>query len=195
MQGFDIFDTRGMEIPVGKDHFNGATSGTTNATLTSKVKGLAYNNIVASTVIVEDTTDNGGAEAKSTATIAAATLAVLAAGDTVEFAGEVFTKVASGATGNQFTNTAGLIALIDAIDGWTAAENAGAIEIEASENGAENDGVDVIVTLRRPTAGGINGTVGLRDQIVTDAAYLYVCTANNTVNDSNWRRVALGSVY
>jgi hypothetical protein len=44
-------------------------------------------------------------------------------------------------------------------------------------------------------AGGINGTVGLNNQIIADNSYIYVAIANNTIADANWRRVALGAVY
>ncbi len=44
-------------------------------------------------------------------------------------------------------------------------------------------------------ANGVNGTVGLENQLMRDASYLYVALADNTVSDANWRRVSLGSVY
>lgn len=42
---------------------------------------------------------------------------------------------------------------------------------------------------------GVDGTVGVARQVVLDASYLYVCTATNTVADTNWRKVDLGSAY
>ena len=44
-------------------------------------------------------------------------------------------------------------------------------------------------------AGGINGTVGIANEICADATYLYHCIAANTVADANWRRISIGSVY
>lgn len=42
---------------------------------------------------------------------------------------------------------------------------------------------------------GVDGTLGLANEIAQNASYLYVCIAINTVADNNWRRVSLGSVY
>lgn len=43
--------------------------------------------------------------------------------------------------------------------------------------------------------GGVNGTVGTQWQTYVDASYLYVCIAENTISDANWRRIGLGSAY
>jgi len=43
--------------------------------------------------------------------------------------------------------------------------------------------------------GGSAGTVGTQWQTFVDSSYLYVCIAENTVNDANWRRISLGTVY
>lgn len=171
------------------------SSGTTNATATRAVKGVAWNGLAAVSSILEATTADGDVSVKSTATIAAAMLAVMAAGDSVTFAGNTFTKVASAPTATQWTNTAGLAALLNAVTLWDAAVNGSAIDITAEDNGASNNGVEVIVTMSRATSGGVNGTVGLKNQIVADGSYLYVSTDANTVNGANWRRVSLGSVY
>lgn len=42
---------------------------------------------------------------------------------------------------------------------------------------------------------GVDGTVGVAGQTMADASYLYVCSADNTVADKNWRRISLGSAY
>lgn len=39
--------------------------------------------------------------------------------------------------------------------------------------------------------GGMNGTVGYKGQVMVDADYIYVCTATNTILDSNWKSAAL----
>lgn len=43
--------------------------------------------------------------------------------------------------------------------------------------------------------GGVNGTVGLENEICSDESYIYKCLAANTIADANWRRVSLGSAY
>lgn len=42
---------------------------------------------------------------------------------------------------------------------------------------------------------GVDGTLGVAGEMKADATYLYVCSADNTVADKNWRRIALGSAY
>lgn len=44
-------------------------------------------------------------------------------------------------------------------------------------------------------SGGVDGTVGVADEICADATYIYHCIAANTIADANWRRVSLGSAY
>jgi hypothetical protein len=190
----EFADVAGIRACIDELLTDWVSSGTTNATATRATKGIAWNAMPAVSSIIEATTAGGGESAKSEATIAAAMLAVLAAGDSVTFAGSTFTKVASGPTAIQFTNTAGLAALLNAVAGWDAAVDTADIDITAAENGAANDGEDVVITLNRATSGGVNGTAGLKDQIVADATYLYACTADNTVNGANWRPVSLGSV-
>ena len=45
------------------------------------------------------------------------------------------------------------------------------------------------------TTAGVDGTVGLKNQICRDDSYLYVCIADNTIADANWRRIQLGNAY
>jgi len=61
---------------------------------------------------------------------------------------------------------------------------------EASTNMA----VDGTGTLGATTA-GVNGTVGLANEIAADGTYLYHCIAQNSISGANWRRIALGSAY
>ena len=49
-------------------------------------------------------------------------------------------------------------------------------------------------TLGTETA-GVDGTVGVANEIVQDASYLYVCIATNGVDGANWRRISVGAVY
>jgi len=44
-------------------------------------------------------------------------------------------------------------------------------------------------------SGGVNGTVALTSTLLMDASYLYLCLTSNTIIQSNWRRIALGSAY
>ncbi len=44
-------------------------------------------------------------------------------------------------------------------------------------------------------AGGVDGTIGIHGQPMVDATYLYIASADNTVADKNWRRIALGSAF
>ncbi len=43
--------------------------------------------------------------------------------------------------------------------------------------------------------GGVDGTVGLANELCADGSYIYHAIAANTIADANWRRVALGSAY
>lgn len=56
-------------------------------------------------------------------------------------------------------------------------------------NATFSDGTTVTMTT------GLDGTVGVAGQVLFDATYLYVCTADNTIVDENWRRIAVGSAY
>lgn len=43
--------------------------------------------------------------------------------------------------------------------------------------------------------GGVDGTVGVENEICADASYIYHAIAVNTIAGANWRRITLGSVY
>lgn len=45
------------------------------------------------------------------------------------------------------------------------------------------------------TVAGVDGTVGVKDQIEVDTSYLYVCIAANGISGTNWRRISLGTAY
>jgi len=38
---------------------------------------------------------------------------------------------------------------------------------------------------------GVDGTVGFKNEIVSDTGYIYSCTADNTIADANWKKVAI----
>ena len=161
-------------------------------TITAAARGAAWNGNIAVINILEDTTAGGGAAAKATATIAAATIARLAIGDTVGFADSVFTMAAATSVqDNEFADLAGLIACIDAMDDWKAVEDTGAIDIEAANNGEEFNDITIMVSLKRVTAGGVDGTPGFQGAVCCDATYIYVCTATDTtIQNNNWERLA-----
>jgi hypothetical protein len=166
-------------------------------TITAAARGAAWNGNIAVINILEDTTAGGGAAAKATATIAAATIARLAIGDTVEFDGEVFTMATDDSVqDNEFKNLAGLIACIDAMDDWTAVEDNGAIDIEAANNGEEFNDITIMVSLRRVTAGGVDGTPGFQGAVCCDAGFIYICTATDTtIQNNNWERAAIAGGF
>ena len=43
------------------------------------------------------------------------------------------------------------------------------------------------------TTAGVNGTVGTKGDVKFDSSYWYICSADNAINDSNWRRTAHSS--
>lgn len=132
----------------------------------------------------------------ATVTLAADDLAILANGDIVSFAGAVFTKAAdtNTATG-EFEDQAGLIACIGDMDDWAAADNSGAIDITAATDSVDFNDIDIVVSLYRVTADGVDGTVGRAGDMYADETYLYVASQDNGIGDTNWRRIALGNAY
>ena len=167
-------------------------------TITAATRGAAANGNVATLTILEDTTAGGnGAGTEATATIAAATIARLAVGDTVEFAGEVFTMATDDSLEhNEFKDQAGLIACLDGLTDWTAKDSSGAVAIEAADDSSELNGVKVIVTLKRVTAGGVDGTPGFQGAVCCDAGFIYICTATDTtILNNNWERVAIAGGF
>ena len=45
------------------------------------------------------------------------------------------------------------------------------------------------------TRSGINGTEGNNGQMFADNNYFYICTATNTINDANWRRILFNGYF
>jgi hypothetical protein len=165
--------------------------------ITAAVRGPAFDGNIATIEISEDTTAGGGAAAKATATIAAATIARLAIGDTVGFADSVFTMAAATSVqDNEFKDLAGLVSCIDAMDDWTAVGNAGAVDIEAANNGEEFNDITIMVSLKRVTAGGVDGTPGFQGAVCCDAGFIYICTATDTtIQNNNWERAAIAGGF
>ena len=162
-------------------------------TITGATRGAWGNGYEATITVLEATTEGGdGAGTEATATISAAAITQLAIGDTVEFAGKVFTMATdTSVQDNEFKDLAGLVSCIDAMDDWTAVGNAGAVDIEAATDSTDFNGVDIIMTLKRVTAGGVDGTPGFAGAVCCDATYIYVCTATDTtIQNNNWERLA-----
>ena len=59
---------------------------------------------------------------------------------------------------------------------------------------ATNMAVDGTGTLGA-TIAGVDGTVGVANELCADASYIYHAIATNTITDNNWRREGIGSVY
>jgi hypothetical protein len=174
----------------------GAAENTGAITITAATRGAAYNGKVVTLTKLEDTTAGGnGAGTEATATIAAATIARLANGDTVAFAGEIFTKAAlTDVAKNEFANAAGLSACIDAMTDWAAVEDTGAVDITAATDSTDFNDIDIVVTLYRTTASGVDGTPAFRGAVCADAGFIYVCTATDTtITNNNWERAAIAA--
>jgi len=187
---YDFADAAGLATQISKLADYVATEAAGDVTVARAVAGTVGDGFTLVIDSVEDTTAGGdGAGTEATATISAATIALIANGDTVEFDGNTFTKVGAGAGADEFVNQAGLVALIDALTDWGAVNNAGDIDITAATDAVAFNGIDVNITLNRETAGGVDGTLGLEGEVVIDANRIYVCTANNTIADANWKRI------
>ncbi len=165
-------------------------------TATSDAKGTAQNGKIATLTHLGATTSGGSAEAKAGAKLLAAELARLAVGDTVTFDGSTFTKAAAtNVPADEFADVAGLISCIDAMTDWAAVLNGSDIDIEAAEVGAASNDKVINLIYYRASAGAVNGTEGITNEICADADFIYHCVGANTVADANWRRIARGSAY
>ena len=60
-------------------------------------------------------------------------------------------------------------------------------EVTAVASGTGNDPL-VAAEAKKDFTGGQDGTVGYEGEIVMDASRIYLCTADNTINDANWIR-------
>ena len=88
-------------------------------------------------------------------TLPVADLAILEAGDTVGFEGATFTKVSSDPAAGEFIDAAGLAALLNALDGWTGAEDSGVVTATSDALGtAQNGKIATITHLGAMTSGG-----------------------------------------
>jgi len=116
-------------------------------------------------------------------------------------AGEVTVGAnAPAAVTNIVTAVTADLATVTAVDGTgdtvvvTAATKGVAGDAIVLTEASTNMTVDGAGTLGATTA-GVDGTVATANEVRQDATYLYVSIAANTIADTNWRRVALGSAY
>jgi hypothetical protein len=165
-------------------------------TAVSDALGAAENGTLATITHLGATTSGGSAEAKAAGKLLAAELARLTNGDTVTFDGSTFTKAAATSVpAGTFADVAGLILCIDGMEDWAAVLNGSDIDITAAANGAESNDISVNLIYLRASAGAINGTVGVANEMCADDSYIYHSVGASLVSTANWRRIARGSAF
>jgi len=116
--------------------------------------------------------------------------------------GHIAVDVSGGATAADAV--AALLAAIaaDELSEVSAAEGTGtAIVVTAAVKGAAANAIATTTTCANGTwgkdtlEGGVNGTEGLQGDMYVDESYLYVASADNSITDTNWRRISLGAAY
>lgn len=99
-----------------------------------------------------------------------------------------------------------LVAAVTASDtqGVGAADGAGdTVDLTADIAGVAGNNITLAETMANGAfsgaatelAGGVDGTVGHKNQTYVDDTYFYVLIAANTVSGKNWRRISLGTAY
>jgi hypothetical protein len=173
----------------------GAVENSGDVDITAAVGGAAWNNRVASVDVLVDTTSGGDPSTPASATIEAAVLLQLAKGDTVEFAGKVFTKAdATSVDEDTFEDAAGLITCINALSDWAAVDDSGDIDITAEADGEEYNDFDIMVTFNVATAGGVNGTPAPKGRVVFDSDAVYISIEESTIAETHWKKVELADL-
>jgi len=110
-------------------------------------------------------------------------------GGTDESAANAVTAIVAAITGDGS-------AVVSAVDG--AGDT---VVVTALTKGVVGDAIGTTETLTNGSWGaatlenGVDGTVGVQWEILTDASYLYIAIATNTIADANWRRISLGAAY
>lgn len=91
-------------------------------------------------------------------------------------------------------DTQGVDAKVDEAEGGVMfaalGEEANAIEVSTTMTDAGFIPADTT-----SLSGGVNATESSTVRLMVDRDYLYVCTAPNTIAESNWRRISLGDPY
>lgn len=83
----------------------------------------------------------------------------------------------------------------------TASADAGDVTVTAATKGAAGNSIETTETMVNGSfgggalSGGVDGTVGSQWELRVDSSYLYICIDDNTVADTNWRRISLGTAY
>ena len=99
------------------------------------------------------------------------------------------TNIVTAITADQTTVTAvdgaGDTVVVTAATKGTAGNSI--VFTEASTN------MTVDATTLGTTTAGVDGTVGVANELAFDASYLYHAVAANTISDNTWRRVTLGA--
>ena len=82
--------------------------------------------------------------------------------------------------------------VIDAIE-----ESSAASALVTVANAPDNTGAGTVTAMEAAALeGGVDGTVGVANEVLHDGTWLYVCiAANPAMTGTNWRRVSLGTVY
>lgn len=113
-------------------------------------------------------------------------------------AGHILVDVSGGATASAAVTA--LVAAITASDtqGVGAADGTGdVVNLTADVKGAAANSIATTTDCTNATfaaaklGNGVDGTVGLKGQIMVDASYIYVSTAVSTVAESHWEKVAI----
>lgn len=111
--------------------------------------------------------------------------------------------LANGADCSAANAIAHLTAAITEFDnqGVTATINGATVVVTAATAGVLGNDITTAEVMANGSfahphlLGGIDGTVALLGTVMVDASYLYVAIAENTIEDANWRRIAVGAVY
>jgi len=141
---------------------------------------------------------------------------VVSDGETVTIGNDVyeFDTDESVTEGNILVDVSAGATAPDAVTALVAAITASGTEPITATDGA-GDTVDIVANVKGVLAnsigtttdcvngsfgaenleGGIDGTVALANEIAADSSYLYYAIAANTVSDTNWRRISLGTAY
>ncbi len=190
----DFENATTLAAAIDADEDWGAAESSGDVVITATVKGVEFNDVDGIINNLEDTTAGGdGAGTSATATITEEAITALEDGDTIEFDGETWTFVDGTAGADEFSDQTGLIALIDALTDWGAADSSNDVLITAATDSADFNGFDVDVTYNRVTASGVDGTPGKAGSAFRDGSALYVLHVDNGINDANWEKITYDS--
>lgn len=115
-------------------------------------------------------------------------------------------KLAGGADCSAADAVTALVGAINASDtqGVAAADGAGnTVVLTADVAGEAGDAIEVAEDMANGAfvgdavslEDGVDATVTAGPKLMVDDTWLYVCFAENTVADANWRRITLGNVF